>query len=63
MPAGEDMLNGSWFRLHPRSDQEPILLRWMGCQRLIYNAKAQEERYFPRFQRRMVGLAGEKSVG
>lgn len=36
------------------------MLRWIGCQRLIYNAKVQEDRYFRKFQRRMVGLAGVK---
>jgi putative transposase len=30
----------------------------MGCQRIIYNAKVQEDRYYRRFQRRMVGTAG-----
>ncbi len=35
-------------------------MRWIGCQRLIYHAKVQEDRYFRKFQRRMVGLAGEK---
>jgi len=52
------MLNGYKFRLYPSPEQEQILLRWIGCQRLIYNAKVQEDRYFRRFQRRMVGTAG-----
>lgn len=53
------MLNGYKFRLYPSPEQEPILLQWIGCQRLIYNAKVQEDRYFRRFQRRMVGTVGE----
>ena len=52
------MLNGYKFRLYPSPEQAQILLRWIGCQRLIYNAKVQEDRYFRRFQRRMVGTAG-----
>ncbi|MDA8194513.1 MAG: transposase [Thermaerobacter sp.] len=36
-----------------------MLLRWIGCQRLIYNAKVQEDRYYRRFQRQMVGTVGE----
>ncbi len=40
------MLNGYKFRLYPNAKQEQILLRWIGCQRLIYNAKVQEDRYF-----------------
>jgi putative transposase len=54
------MLNGYKFRLYPSPAQAQVLLRWIGCQRLIYNAKVQEDRYFRRFQRRMVGLAGAK---
>jgi len=54
------MLNGYKFRLYPNSEQEQILLQWIGCQRLIYNAKVQEDRYFRRFAQRMVGTAGEK---
>ncbi|NMP24417.1 RNA-guided endonuclease InsQ/TnpB family protein [Sulfobacillus harzensis] len=53
------MLNGYKFRLYPNTDQQQILLRWIGCQRLIYNAKVQEDRYYRRFQQRMVGTAGE----
>ena len=53
------MLNGYKFRCYPSKVQEQILLRWIGCQRLIYNAKVQENRYFRRFAQRMVGTAGE----
>jgi putative transposase len=52
------MLNGYKFCLYPTSAQEQILLRWIGCQRLIYHAKVQEDRDFHRFARRMVGTAG-----
>ncbi len=52
------MLNGYQFRLYPNPEQEQILLQWIGCQRLIYNAKVQEDRYFRRFARHMVGTAG-----
>ncbi len=52
------MINGYKFRLYPNSEQQPILLRWIGCQRVIGNAKVQEDRYFRRFQRPMVGTVG-----
>ncbi|MCL4319162.1 MAG: transposase [Firmicutes bacterium] len=52
------MLNGYKFRLYPNKEQQQILLQWMGSQRLIYNAKVQEDRYYRRFQRQMVGTAG-----
>ncbi len=52
------MLNGYRFRLYPDQEQERLLLRWIGCRRLIYNAKVQEDRYYRKFQRRFVALAG-----
>ncbi len=52
------MLGGYRFRLYPDREQERILLRWIGCQRLIYNAKVQEDRYYRKFQRRLVALVG-----
>ena len=53
------MLDGYRFRLYPNPEQQQTLLRWIGCQRLIYNAKVQEDRYFRRFAQRMVGTAGQ----
>ena len=53
------MINGYRFRLYPNKAQAQTLLQWIGCQRLIYNAKVQEDRYFRRFSRRMVGTVGE----
>ena len=58
MQGGSPMLNGYKFRLYPTPEQQQILLQWIGCQRLIYNAKVQEDRYYRRFQQRMVGTAG-----
>ncbi|PSR21079.1 MAG: hypothetical protein C7B45_12305 [Sulfobacillus acidophilus] len=54
------MLNGYQFRLYPDPAQQQILLRWIGCQRVVYNATVQEGRHFRRFSQRMVGTAGEK---
>ncbi len=53
------MLNGDKFRLYPNPEQEQIVLRWIGCQRLTYHAKVQEDRYVCRFAQPMVGTAGE----
>ncbi len=39
------MMTGYRFRLYPSKAQEQLLLRWIGCQRLIYNAKVSEDRY------------------
>ena len=53
------MMNGYQFRLYPTREQEQILLRWIGCQRLIYNAKVSEDRYFRSFKRRFLAVVGE----
>ncbi len=53
------MLNGYRFRCHPTKEQEHTLLRWIGCQRLIYNAKVSEDRYFRAFKRQFLAVVGE----
>ena len=35
------------------------MLRWIGCQRFIYNAKVGEDRYYRAFQRKSLCLAGQ----
>ncbi len=52
------MMNGYQFRLYPTKDQEQTLLRWIGCQRLIYNAKVSEDRYFRSFKRQFLAVVG-----
>jgi putative transposase len=49
---------GNRFRCYPSPLQEQILLRWIGCQRYIYNAKVQENRYFRSFARKSLQHAG-----
>lgn len=49
---------GNRFRCYPTKDQQQLLLQWIGCQRFIYNAKVQEDRYFRKFQRQSLALAG-----
>ena len=48
---------GNRFRLYPTREQQNILLRWIGCQRFIYNAKVSEDRYFRVFARKFGGDA------
>jgi len=52
------MLTGNKFRIYPTPEQQQILLRWIGCQRFIYNAKVGEDRYFRRFSRKSPALCG-----
>ena len=49
---------GHRFRCYPTRDQAQTLLRWIGCQRSIYNAKVQEDHYFRRFARKSLSHAG-----
>ncbi|WP_137226732.1 RNA-guided endonuclease TnpB family protein [Shewanella sp. MEBiC00475] len=46
------MLTGIKLRANPTSNQKLILSQWMGCARLIWNAKVDEERYFRTFARK-----------
>lgn len=52
------MMIGYRFRCYPTKEQEQILLRWIGCQRLIYNAKVSEDRYFRSFKRQFLAVVG-----
>ena len=53
------MMRGRRFRCYPDARQAETLLKWIGCQRFVYNAKVQEDRYFRTFARKMVGMAGQ----
>lgn len=50
---------GNRFRIYPTQAQAQTLLRWIGCQRFIYNAKVGEDVYFRRFARKSLTLAGQ----
>jgi putative transposase len=52
---------GIKFRCYPTEDQATILSQWIGCQRLIYNAKVSEDRYFRTFLGKSLSLAGSKA--
>lgn len=46
------MLQGVRFKANPTLTQKRTLSQWMGCSRLIWNAKCQEERYYSTFARK-----------
>lgn len=46
------MLTGVKFKANPTKAQKEILSQWMGCARVIWNAKCQEERYYSTFARK-----------
>lgn len=53
------MSSGYRLRAYPSKSVSQTLLRWIGCQRFIYNAKVREDRYFRAFQRRFADFAGQ----
>ncbi len=52
------MLTGNRFRTYPTPAQEQILLRWIGHQRFVCNAKVSEDRYDRAFAKKAVSLSG-----
>lgn len=50
---------GNRFRCYPTSAQAQTLLRWIGCQRFIYNAKVGEDQYFRRFAKKSLAHVGQ----
>lgn len=50
---------GFRFRAYPGPVVAVTLLRWIGCQRFIYNAKVREDRYFRSVQRKTLSFAGQ----
>jgi hypothetical protein len=46
------MLLGIQLKANPTKDQKLILSQWMGCSRLIWNSKCDEERYYSTFARK-----------
>ncbi|OUM00745.1 RNA-guided endonuclease InsQ/TnpB family protein [Variovorax sp. JS1663] len=53
------MLKGFEFRAYPSKVVQSILLRWIGCQRFIYNARVREDHYFRTMQRKRLALVGQ----
>jgi putative transposase len=49
------MINGIRCRAYPSTKQAEILSRWIGCARVIYNAKVAEMQYFHTFSRKSLG--------
>lgn len=50
---------GNRFRCYPTDAQAHTLAQWIGCQRFIYNAKVQEDRYYRRFKRKALAVVSE----
>lgn len=49
------MINGIRCRAYPSAEQAHQLSAWIGCARLIYNAKVAEMRYFHAFALKALG--------
>lgn len=50
------MMNGIRCRAYPTPDQQNTLAQWIGCARVIYNAKVAEMEYFYTFSRKALGV-------
>ncbi|AOU98678.1 transposase [Acidihalobacter yilgarnensis] len=50
---------GNRFRCYPTPVQKRTLLRWIGCQRHIYNSKVREDQYFRCFARKSLQHTGQ----
>lgn len=50
------MLNGIRCRAYPSAEQAQKLAQWIGCARVIYNAKVAEMQYFRTFSRKSLGV-------
>jgi putative transposase len=50
------MINGIRCRAYPTPDQQKVLAQWIGCARVIYNAKVAEMEYFHTFRRKALGV-------
>ena len=48
------------MRAWPTSQQKKVLSQWMGCARVIYNAKCEEQDYFFKFRCHSLNHTGEK---
>ena len=51
-------MKGQKFQIKPTKSQASALLKWIGCQRFIYNAKVQDDRYFRSFARNALQHTG-----
>lgn len=49
------MINGIRCRCYPNRAQQIALSQWIGCARVIYNAKVSEMNYFHTFSRKLLG--------
>ena len=52
--------SGFKIRVYPDAKLGSTMMRWIGCQEFIYTAKVREDRYYRRFKRKALSLAGEQ---
>lgn len=52
-------MKGQRLQIKPSNHQAQSLMQWIGCQRFIYNAKVQDDRYYRSFSRRSLQHAGQ----
>ena len=55
----ESYQSGVKFRSQPSLAVATIVNQWIGCQRVVYNGKVEEDKYFVAFRRKSLSLTGE----
>ena len=50
------MLTGIRFKAYPSAEQAQVLSQWIGCARVIWNAKCDEDRYLRTFARKYLPI-------
>jgi putative transposase len=60
MSMSESFQSGVRFSAYPDRALATVLAQWIGCQRVIYNAKVTEDRYHWKHYRRSLALTGDK---
>ena len=50
------MLMGIKYKANPTEEQKLILSQWMGCSKVIWNAKCEEEKYLSTYARKYLPI-------
>ena len=50
------MLMGIKYKANPTENQKLILSQWMGCSRLIWNAKCEEDKYLRSYAKKYMPI-------
>jgi len=55
-------ITGVKFRAYPTAEQRQSLNQWMGCTRVVWNAKCEEQEYFYRFKTKFCAITTKTPI-